>query len=75
MRWHPEAKRRVTLYTLHRYARLFALGLLMALGVLSVPVQAAENTITGLRIGEVQIGFEQPPREGHAEVILGWNIV
>ena len=31
------------------------IGVLMALGVLSVPAQAAENTITGLRIGEVQI--------------------
>ena len=45
----------MTLYTLHRYARLLALGVLMALGVLSIPAKAAENTITGLRIGEVQI--------------------
>ena len=45
----------MTLYTLHRYARLLALGVLMALGVLSIPAKAAENTITGLRIGEVEI--------------------
>ena len=44
----------MTLHTLHRYARLFGLMVLMALAVVSVPAQAADNTITGLRIGEVQ---------------------
>ena len=47
-------KGRVTLYTLHRYARLLASMVLMALAAASVPAQVADNTITGLRIGEVQ---------------------
>ena len=44
----------MTLYTLHRYARCLGLMVLMALAVVSVPAQSADNTITGLRIGEVQ---------------------
>ena len=44
----------MTVYTLHRYARCLGLMVLMALAVVSVPAQSADNTITGLRIGEVQ---------------------
>lgn len=43
------------MYTLHRYARLLVLALLFALSVTSIPAKASDNTIIGLRVGEVQI--------------------
>ena len=43
------------MYTLHRYARFLVLALLFVLSVTSIPVKASDNTIIGLRVGEVQI--------------------